>query len=113
MYLKAKSEAIKKLLKNAVKSEMPGYIIPMHFKIASATFDHEDWLFEIKWDGFRLLSYNRQEQFELRSKTNKPFDKQFWVIKQQLETRNLNAIPDGELVILDDDYNLMDLPFEI
>lgn len=61
--------AIKTILKNAVQSEMPSDVLPMHFKIAHAAFDNDAWQFEIKWDGFWLLSYNQQREVALRSRT--------------------------------------------
>ena len=33
---------------------MPDFIEPMLATLASAPFDDADWLFEVKWDGFRV-----------------------------------------------------------
>jgi bifunctional non-homologous end joining protein LigD len=32
----------------------PTFIPPMLATLVGAPFDHPDWLFEVKWDGFRV-----------------------------------------------------------
>jgi bifunctional non-homologous end joining protein LigD len=32
----------------------PGFIPPMLATLVGGPFDHPDWLFEVKWDGFRV-----------------------------------------------------------
>lgn len=36
------------------KDSMPAFIPPMNATLVSAPFDDPDWLFEVKWDGFRV-----------------------------------------------------------
>ena len=36
-------------------------------------FDEEGWSYEIKWDGFRTLSYLQEGNVEMRSRNNKIF----------------------------------------
>ena len=33
---------------------MPTFIPPMNATLVAAPFDDPDWLFEVKWDGFRV-----------------------------------------------------------
>ena len=33
---------------------MPAFIPPMNATLVAAPFDDPDWLFEVKWDGFRV-----------------------------------------------------------
>jgi bifunctional non-homologous end joining protein LigD len=94
---------VDRILKNAIKAPMPMSIAPMSFKIAPEPFNDEAWQFEIKWDGFRILSYNHVGNSELRSKNNASYNKRFASIKNELERLNLNAVIDGEVVVLDKD----------
>src|SRR5919112_1815789 len=41
-------------LEGAVSAPMPGFVPPMLATLASAPFSDPDWLFEIKWDGYRI-----------------------------------------------------------
>ena len=82
---------------------MPVNIVPMGLTVASEPFNHGDWQFEIKWDGFRMVAYCSGDHVHLASKTNKSFDKRFASIKVELERMKLNAVLDGEVVILNAD----------
>lgn len=99
---KGKKCSNKKELNDAQKTQMPCGIIPMNFKLRPAAFNDEDWIFEIKWDGFRMISYNENGQVKLRSRNNSSFDKRFDCIKQELQSMKLNAVLDGEVVALDE-----------
>lgn len=81
---------------------MPCDIIPMNFKLRPAAFNDEDWIFEIKWDGFRMVSYNENGEVKLRSRNNSSFDKRFDCISQELQSMRLNAVLDGEVVALNE-----------
>ncbi len=67
-------------------------------------FSHPDWLFEIKYDGFRSLAYVESEYARLLSRRGNPY-KSFgelggW-IGRHLKVDN--AVLDGEIVCLDSD----------
>ena len=38
----------------AVPMPKPAFVSPMLATLVAAPFDGADWLFEIKWDGFRV-----------------------------------------------------------
>jgi bifunctional non-homologous end joining protein LigD len=63
---------------------MPMDIIPMAMVSTHEAFDHRDWLFELKWDGFRALAYCAGEEGKLRSKNNQSFNTKFASIKAEL-----------------------------
>src|SRR5678816_4736991 len=65
-------------------------------------FDHRDWLFELKWDGFRAIAYCAREEVKLRSKNNQSFNTKFASIKTELERLRLNAVLDGEIAVLNE-----------
>ena len=46
-------------LTGAVEAKMPPYIEPMLATLASKAFSDPDWLYEIKWDGFRVQAVDR------------------------------------------------------
>jgi bifunctional non-homologous end joining protein LigD len=81
----------------------PGFIPPMLATLVGAPFDDPDWLFEIKWDGFRLEAvvdgdsvrlWTRGEQ-DAASRYFGPFlDLPTWIAARQ-------AVVDGEVIALD------------
>lgn len=65
-------------------------------------FSHPDWLFEIKWDGFRSLAYVHEGGCRLISRNGNQF-KSFPLLSEAIpvELRAQSAILDGEIVCLD------------
>lgn len=93
------------------KSAMPTDIKPMLATLVDKPKDEEGWLYEVKWDGFRALSYRNKDSVELRSRNNKDFNKKFYPIYQALKDWNVNAVVDGEIIVVNDkgkpDFNAL------
>jgi bifunctional non-homologous end joining protein LigD len=49
--------SVVKDLKGAVRAPMPTIIRPMLATTITQPFDGPDWLFEIKWDGYRAVAF--------------------------------------------------------
>ena len=97
-----KSPSKKSKTVKAVRSPMPTDIIPMAMVSTHEAFNHKDWLFELKWDGFRALAYCAGEEVKLRSKNNQSFNTKFASIKGELVNLRLNAVLDGEITVLNE-----------
>lgn len=67
-------------------------------------FNHPDWIFEIKWDGFRCLAFIENGHYRLVSRKGNEF-KSFHALNLALpeECKTERAVLDGEIVCLDDD----------
>jgi bifunctional non-homologous end joining protein LigD len=91
-------------LAGVVEAKMPGFIPPMHATLASDPFRDDDWLFEVKWDGYRIQAV--VDQGKVRIYTRKGLDGDTylrgflappsWIAADE-------AIVDGEIVALDED----------
>ena len=82
---------------------MPSEIRPMLASIIDKPFDDPNWLFEIKWDGYRAVAFIDNENTRLLSRNHND------LLPRYPELRNLpkfvkakTAILDGEVVVLDD-----------
>ncbi len=70
-------------------------------------FDHPDFLFELKHDGFRALAYISEGKCELISRNRNSY-KSFPELRHNLAALKVkNAVLDGELVCLDDEGRSM------
>ena len=71
---------------------------PMLAKVAADAFTDKDWIFEIKWDGFRAISYI-DETFSVKSRNEKELKYNF---PELSELTNLasNIVVDGEIVVM-------------
>src|SRR5215208_705059 len=93
---------------------------PMPLLRIPEAFDHPDWLFELKHDGFRALAYVDGHHCRRVSRRGHTFGK-FNLLTQEIahSVRARPALLDGEIVCLDADgrsnfYNLLfrrDWPF--
>lgn len=66
-------------------------------------FDNPDWIYEIKWDGYRVVSYLNKGKVEMRSRNNLSFNEKFKVIEDALMQWDVRAVIDGEIVALDEE----------
>ena len=75
----------------------------MAMALAEQPLSHKDWLYEVKWDGYRTMAYCSGQNVDLKSKKNNNFNKRFSEIRKGLQKLNLNAVIDGEIVCLNAD----------
>jgi bifunctional non-homologous end joining protein LigD len=75
---------------------------PLPLSRARAPFCHPDWIFEIKWDGFRSLLYSDKDGVRLISRNGNTF-KSFTGLCEGLarDLAGRRCILDGEIVCLD------------
>jgi bifunctional non-homologous end joining protein LigD len=85
----------------APKTPMPKDLSPMLATLVDQPFDDAGWSYEIKWDGYRALAYCKKGEVELRSRNDKSFDK-YYPVLNALKEWKINALIDGELVVLND-----------
>lgn len=93
--------SIGQLLKAAPKSDVPTGIKPMKATLVSEAFDDPNWLYEVKWDGYRAVASVDQNNVELISRNNILFDK-YYPINDLLKQWKTDAVIDGEIVVLNE-----------
>jgi DNA ligase D-like protein (predicted ligase)/DNA ligase D-like protein (predicted 3'-phosphoesterase) len=65
---------------------------------ATAPFNSEDWIFEVKWDGIRAITYV-DDEVSIRSRNNKELKYNFPEL-DELRTLTRNVVLDGEIVVI-------------
>jgi bifunctional non-homologous end joining protein LigD len=76
-------------------------IEPMKLLNVADPFDHPDWIFELKHDGFRSLAYLENGQCRLVSRRRIEYKRFDSLRKSLAQLGPDNAILDGEIVCLD------------
>jgi bifunctional non-homologous end joining protein LigD len=89
-------------LSDAPESPMPHDLSPMLATPIYAAFDKPGWLFEIKWDGYRAIAEVSGENVLLYSRNHISFNDRFPSVVQALSGAGLDAVFDGEVVVLDE-----------
>lgn len=67
-------------------------------KAADKPFDSEDWIFEVKWDGIRAISYIDSD-LSIRSRNDKELSHNFPEF-EELKTLTENSVIDGEIIVM-------------
>lgn len=93
---------INALLKKAPKSKIPTGIKPMLATLVDEPFDNSNWVYEVKWDGYRTLAFLNNGEVDLLSRNNKSFNEKYYPIYDLLLSFKLNAVFDGEIVVIND-----------
>jgi bifunctional non-homologous end joining protein LigD len=86
--------------KNAKRNTKPPAFAPMLATLVNKPFDKPGWVYEVKWDGYRTLAFVSGEDVELKSRNNKSFDEKFYPVRKALSTLGIDAVLDGEIVVL-------------
>lgn len=89
-------------LREKYKSKIPLDVSPMLATLVDKPFEEKGWLYELKWDGFRALSYLKDSKVEIRSRNNKDFKSKFYPVYEALKKWKINAVVDGEIVVVDE-----------
>jgi len=88
----------------AGRAPMPTSIHPMLATPWEEAFDSDDWLFEIKWDGYRAVAFITDDKVRLVSRNQNDLTNQYPEladIPKHLKAET--AILDGEIVALDEE----------
>ncbi len=77
------------------------FIQPMLASVSKKTFDNPQWVYEIKWDGYRVIAHILDHQAQLYSRNGISFNSKFSIIAGELAKVSQNVILDGEVVLVD------------
>jgi bifunctional non-homologous end joining protein LigD len=106
---KEKNSSVRSVVKElakvagARKASMPTVIHPMLATLVEEPFDNPQWLFEIKWDGYRSVAFLDGGKARLVSRNQNDMTGQYPELRGLPDyVRARTAILDGEIVALDD-----------
>jgi bifunctional non-homologous end joining protein LigD len=91
-------------LPGAEQRPMPTVVHPMLATSTAKAFDNPDWLFEIKWDGYRAVAFIEDGRVRLVSRTQNDLTAQFSELGSLPQfIKAERAVLDGEIVALDEE----------
>jgi bifunctional non-homologous end joining protein LigD len=83
-------------------STLPKRLQPMLATLADGPFDDPGWIFEDKYDGFRMVAKIESGKVTLYSRNGQVISHNYIEVARALEGFRCDAIIDGELVALDE-----------
>src|SRR5690349_4889567 len=84
-------------------STLPKRLQPMLATLTDAPFDDPGWVFEDKYDGFRMIAEIRRGKVSLYSRNGKVISHSYLEVAKALEGVKADAVIDGELVAIGKD----------
>lgn len=98
--VKKSADNVETLLKKAPKSKFPEGLKPMLATLVDEPFDDPDWVYEVKWDGYRALGFVNKGNVEVSSRNSKSFNEKFYPIYETLKKWKDDIVVDGEIIVL-------------
>lgn len=81
----------------------PEWFSPMLATFIKQPFSDEEWIFEVKFDGYRALAFTEGDQVQIYSRNHNSFNLFYPTIVEALKKLKVDAIFDGEIVSLNDE----------
>jgi bifunctional non-homologous end joining protein LigD len=83
--------------------KLASFIEPMKAQLSDLPpFDSADWIFEIKWDGYRAIAETNAGGNRLYSRNGLTFDKAYPKVFESLKKIKKKVVIDGEIVVFDE-----------
>ena len=83
--------------------DLKGFTRPMLAETAEEIFSDPDWIYEAKWDGYRIIAQIENGKVELFSRNGQSYKIKFQPVSNELEQIAHTAILDGEMVLVDEE----------
>ena len=87
------------------RDPFPETVKPMLATLSDKPFNSKDWIFEIKWDGYRVITRKKGNEIHLSSRNQLSFDNKFSSIRSALKAVKGSAVLDGEVIAVDEKGN--------
>jgi bifunctional non-homologous end joining protein LigD len=88
--------------KGSVKPVQPAVIHPMLATLVKEPFTNDNYIFEVKWDGYRIIAFCDRDRVKLQSRGGEDYTKKYPSIVQALKELNRKCILDGEIVYINE-----------
>lgn len=85
------------------EKKIKDFIKPMLAQSAEKSFNDKNWVFEIKWDGYRAVADLRETEIQLYSRNGLTYANKFSKIIEALDHQNYQMVLDGEIVAYNKD----------
>lgn len=86
----------------ALEAPFPHDVTPMFATLSDQPFDHPDWIYETKWDGYRAIAEVERGRVRLYSRYGQSFVERYAPVVESLRSLSHDAVLDGEVAVLDD-----------
>jgi bifunctional non-homologous end joining protein LigD len=93
----------KSRIAQAAESPMPQGVKPMLSTLLKQPFQDPGFIYEVKWDGYRLIAYKDAQTLRLASRGGHDYTRKYPPIVRGLETLPHRVVLDGEAIVLNEE----------
>ena len=86
----------------ARENKVKDFIQPMLATLTDEPFDNPDWVFEVKWDGYRAIAEINKGVVKFYSRNGLSFSELYPEVARELKKIKKDCVLDGEVVVLDE-----------
>jgi bifunctional non-homologous end joining protein LigD len=91
---------IDNLIKKGEKSTFLSGVSPMLCSLIKQPFQDPDYLYEVKFDGYRIIAFVKKRKVTLSSRSGLDYTHKYTAVANELKKLNFDIILDGEIVAL-------------
>jgi bifunctional non-homologous end joining protein LigD len=95
--------ALKSMIQRGDKSPMPTDLSPMLCTLVKSVPDNAEFVYEIKWDGYRIISFVNGSAVRLDSRGGKNYSDKYPPVVKALQKLKSKLVLDGEVVVFNDE----------
>src|SRR4051812_680350 len=99
---KALPEKVISLIAQGSKAAMPQHLKPMLCEKREKPFDGENWIYELKLDGYRIIAHLNKGNVALYSREQQNYTSRYTAAVDILRGLKVDALIDGEMVALNE-----------
>jgi bifunctional non-homologous end joining protein LigD len=90
---------INALIKKGTRRPMPTKVSPMLCTLTKEVETNEQYLYEIKWDGYRIISFVNGEKVVMHSRSGLDYTAKYPNVAKALKATKHKMVLDGEMVV--------------
>ena len=87
------------VMAKAKKTPIPSSVSPMLCTLTKEPVSDPEYIFEIKWDGYRIISYVNKGKVRMDSRSALDYTKKYPLIAQSVKDLKKDVVLDGEVVV--------------
>src|SRR5882757_332271 len=97
------SKKTENLMKGGIQSKMPASVAPMLCTLTRGVIQDDKYLYELKWDGYRIISSAEKGKVKMDSRSSLNYTHKYPVVAKALAALKHDIVLDGEVVVFNED----------
>lgn len=81
------------------KGKMPKTVSPMLCTLTKAPIDNPDYIYEMKWDGYRIVAFKEGNSLRMNSRSGLDYTSKYPPVAKAIKKLEHDVILDGEVVV--------------